>query len=224
MAQQRSRISPSQPSKLTLGNRQHLQRSRHVRRCPRRFRLARTAEAVPRAGPNRSRPCRRLSGFQATRDAGSTCRVPAATAETTVAGIRRWMRPKASIAEEAFTVSVALTEEQLTPDVTARAAPTTTSRRKARSNSRCRTHEEWPIDIDLLAAGFDLADGGKWSRRVTLYRYGDSDFARFELKARNDSRRASRGRSWRASTMPGGSSARSPARSSVLREARPAPA
>ena len=44
--------------------------------------------------------------------------------------------------------------------------------------------EEWPIDIDLLAAGFDLTDGGAWSRRVTLYKVGDSDFARFTLKPR----------------------------------------
>ena len=54
-----------------------------------------------------------------------------------------------------------------------------------RWRSRCRRRaEEWPIDIDLLAAGFDLADGGTWSRRVTLYKAGDSDFARFTLKAR----------------------------------------
>ncbi len=44
--------------------------------------------------------------------------------------------------------------------------------------------EQWPIDIDLFASGFDLADGGKWSRRKTLYREGDSDFVRFDLKAR----------------------------------------
>ncbi|WJI63215.1 hypothetical protein NLY43_32365 [Mesorhizobium sp. C416B] len=65
--------------------------------------------------------------------------------------------------------------------------------------------EQWPIDIDLFASGFDLADGGKWSRRTTLYRQGDSDFVRFDVKARRSPRTASRPSSSRASTAPGGS-------------------
>lgn len=93
--------------------------------------------------------------------------------------------PETVAAGEVFTVSVALTEEQITPDVAVKAGPTTkVTDEGALSFSLPADKEEWPIDIDLLAAGFDLADGGKWSRQVTLYKVGDSDFARFEVKAR----------------------------------------
>ena len=93
--------------------------------------------------------------------------------------------PETVAASEVFTVSVALTEEQITPDVAVKAGPTTkVTEEGALSFSLPADKEEWPIDIDLLAAGFDLADGGKWSRQVTLYKVGDSDFARFEVKAR----------------------------------------
>ncbi len=93
--------------------------------------------------------------------------------------------PDVVVAAETFTVSVALTEEKLTPEVKAKAAPTTTlTPEGAFAFSMPTSAEEWPIDIDLLAAGFDLVDGGKWSRRVMLYKVGDSDFARFDIKAR----------------------------------------
>ena len=87
-------------------------------------------------------------------------------------------------------MSVALTEDQITPDVTVRAGPeSSVTPEGALAFSLPGSAERWPIDIDLLAAGFDLADGGAWSRRVTLYKVGDSDFARFTLKPRASARR-----------------------------------
>lgn len=112
---------------------------------------------------------------------------PAASAsgETTLARHPTLEAPDRVAAEETFTVTVALTEEVVTPDVTARAAPTTKLNKDgAIEFAMPATADEWPIDVDLLASGFDLADGGKWSRGITLYRVGDSDFARFELRAR----------------------------------------
>ena len=114
---------------------------------------------------------------------------PDATAEPPTVEIVRHPTldaPDEVVAGEAFTVSVALTEDQVTPDVTVRAGPgATVTPENALAFSLPATSEEWPIDIDLLAAGFDLADGGAWSRRVTLFKAGDSDFARFTLKARS---------------------------------------
>ena len=93
--------------------------------------------------------------------------------------------PDQVVAGQEFTVSVALTEEQITPDVTVKAGPeSSVTPEGALAFSLPAASEEWPIDIDLLAAGFDLTDGGVWSRRVTLYKVGDSDFARFTLKSR----------------------------------------
>ncbi len=93
--------------------------------------------------------------------------------------------PEEVAAGESFTVSVALTQEQLTPDVAVTAGPTTeVTPEGGFSLSMPAASEQWPIDIDLLATGFDLADGGAWSQRVTLYKAGDSDIARFTIKAR----------------------------------------
>lgn len=93
--------------------------------------------------------------------------------------------PDSVLVSQVFTVSVALSEEKLTPEVTARAAPTTSlTPEGAIEMSLPAESDAWPIDIDLLAPGFDLADGGKWGRRVTLYSAGDSDSVRFDLKAR----------------------------------------
>ena len=92
--------------------------------------------------------------------------------------------PEETAAGETFTVSIALTEEQLTPDVVVKPGDGTTVTPEGALALQLPQGEEWPIDIDLLAAGFDLTDGGAWSRQVTLYRSGDSDFARFEIKAR----------------------------------------
>ena len=93
--------------------------------------------------------------------------------------------PEAVISGQEFTVSVALTEDQVTPDVMVRAGPeSSVTPEGALAFSLPASAEEWPIDIDLLAAGFDLTDAGAWSRRVMLYRVGDSDFARFTLKPR----------------------------------------
>jgi hypothetical protein len=90
------------------------------------------------------------------------------------------------VAGEIVTVTVALTEELMTPDVTAKAGPNDTSRvtEDGALEIQLPDAEDWPIDVDLIAPGFDLADGGKWSRRIVLYKNGDSDFARFDVKAR----------------------------------------
>ena len=93
--------------------------------------------------------------------------------------------PDEVVADEAVTVSIALTEEQLTPAVRVKPAPgSSVTEDGALDMAMPAGTEQWPIDIDLFASGFDLADGGKWSRATTLYREGDSDFVRFELKAR----------------------------------------
>jgi len=93
--------------------------------------------------------------------------------------------PEQTVAGEEFTVTVALTEEQLTPDVVVKPGPgSSLTPDGALEFSLSAASEQWPIDIDLLAAGFDLTGGSAWSRRVTLFKAGDSDFARFTLKAR----------------------------------------
>jgi hypothetical protein len=93
--------------------------------------------------------------------------------------------PDDVVAGETVTVSIALTEEQLTPEVKVKAAPgSTVTAEGALAVTMPTGTEQWPVDIDLFASGFDLADGGKWSRPTTLYRQGDSDFVRFDLKAR----------------------------------------
>ena len=98
--------------------------------------------------------------------------------------------PEEVVADEAFTVSVALTEDQVTPDVTVRAGPgSTVTPENALAFSLPATSEEWPIDIDLLAAGFDLADGGAWSRRVTLYQFGRQRLCTLHLESAQDPRR-----------------------------------
>ncbi|QND64947.1 CHAT domain-containing protein [Mesorhizobium loti] len=93
--------------------------------------------------------------------------------------------PDEIVAGDTVTVSIALTEEQLTPEVKVKAAPgSSVTEDGALAMAMPAGAEQWPIDIDLFASGFDLADGGKWSRQTTLYREGDSDFVRFDLKAR----------------------------------------
>jgi uncharacterized caspase-like protein len=93
--------------------------------------------------------------------------------------------PDEVVAGETVTVSIALTEELLTPEVKVKAAPgSTVTANGALAMAMPAGAEQWPIDIDLFASGFDLVDGGKWSRLTTLYRQGDSDFIRFDLKAR----------------------------------------
>ncbi|MBX3578292.1 MAG: CHAT domain-containing protein [Rhizobiaceae bacterium] len=94
--------------------------------------------------------------------------------------------PEAVAAAETFTVSIALTEEKLTEDVVAKPAPGgSVTEDGALELALPAGADEWPIDIDLLASGFDLVDGGQWSRRVLLFRDGDSDVVRFALKARS---------------------------------------
>ncbi|MBM2715464.1 hypothetical protein JQK88_30515 [Mesorhizobium caraganae] len=93
--------------------------------------------------------------------------------------------PDQIVAGETVTVSIALTEEQLTPEVKVKAAPgSSVTEDGALAMAMPAGAEQWPIDIDLFASGFDLTDGGKWSRQTTLYRQGDSDFVRFDVKAR----------------------------------------
>ncbi len=93
--------------------------------------------------------------------------------------------PDEIVAGETVTVSIALTEEQLTPEVKVKAAQgSSVTEDGALAMTMPAGAEQWPIDIDLFASGFDLADGGKWSRRTTLYRQDDSDIVRFDVKAR----------------------------------------
>jgi hypothetical protein len=93
--------------------------------------------------------------------------------------------PAKIVVGETATVSIALTEERLTPEVKVKAAPgSTVTADGALAMAMPAGAEQWPIDIDLFATGFDLADGSKWSRQTTLYRQGDSDVVRFDLKAR----------------------------------------
>lgn len=93
--------------------------------------------------------------------------------------------PDKVAAGDELTVSIALTEEQLTSDVIvkhpARQPPANPD---ALALDLPADAEEWPIDVDLLAPGFDVVDGGGWSRGIRLYASGDSDFLRFRLKAR----------------------------------------
>lgn len=94
--------------------------------------------------------------------------------------------PDTVAAGETVTVSVALTGEKFTPEVKAKPAPgTDMTTDGAFMLPMPAERQDWPIDIDLFATGFDLVDkDAGWSRRVTLYRDLDSDFARFEIKAR----------------------------------------
>ncbi|MER9407249.1 CHAT domain-containing protein [Mesorhizobium caraganae] len=93
--------------------------------------------------------------------------------------------PDEIVAGGTVTVSIALTEEQLTPEVKVKAAPgSSVTEDGGLAMAMPAGAEQWPIDIDLFASGFDLTDGGKWSRQTTLYRQGDSDFVRFDVKAR----------------------------------------
>lgn len=93
--------------------------------------------------------------------------------------------PDEVVAGETVTISIALTEEQLTAEVKVKAAPgSSVTADGALAMAMPAGADSWPIDIDLFASGFDLADGGKWSRQTTLYREGDSDVVRFDLKAR----------------------------------------
>lgn len=111
--------------------------------------------------------------------------------------------PDEVVAGETVTVSIALTEEQLTPEVKVKAAPGSSATPDgALAMAMPAGTDSWPIDIDLFASGFDLVDGGKWSRQTTLYREGDSDFVRFDLKARPIAGIASRHNSSPASTAP----------------------
>lgn len=88
-------------------------------------------------------------------------------------------------AESDFVVSVALTEEQLTADVTVKhPAREPVTDPGALTLDLPAGAKEWPIDVDLLAPGFDLADGGAWSRQLRLYEAGDSDVLRFRLRSR----------------------------------------
>jgi hypothetical protein len=88
-------------------------------------------------------------------------------------------------AGQTVTVSVALTEQKLTPEAQPAPAPTTSlTPDGALVLDMPAGAEQWSLDIDLFASGFDIADGGGWSRKAALYRVGDSDFVRFELKAR----------------------------------------
>ncbi|MBK8457284.1 MAG: CHAT domain-containing protein [Phyllobacteriaceae bacterium] len=88
---------------------------------------------------------------------------------------------------ERIAVTVALTLDPLTPGVTAKAAPggklTTEG---ALELPLPADAESWPIDVDLIAPGFDAADGEPLQRRIVLYRDNDSDFARFDLTLRSD--------------------------------------
>ncbi|WP_195174940.1 caspase family protein [Mesorhizobium sp. INR15] len=110
---------------------------------------------------------------------------PGGTAQVEVVRHPTIDAPDEVVAGETVTVSIALTEEQLTPEVKVKAAPgSSVTADGALAMALPAGTEQWPVDIDLFASGFDLADGGKWSRQTILYRQGDSDFVRFDLEVR----------------------------------------
>lgn len=93
--------------------------------------------------------------------------------------------PAEIAAGEEFEVTVALTEEQLTPEVSVKPGPgTVVTPEGALQFPMPAAYEAWPVDVELLAAGFDTAEGSPLVRRIMLFRTGDSDYARFTLKAR----------------------------------------
>lgn len=94
--------------------------------------------------------------------------------------------PDEMYAGEEVTVTIALTKDELSRGVTVKPGPNTSvTADGALSLSLPDGEDQWPIDIDLLATGFDSSDGSSWSRRVTLFRQGGSDFARFLIRPRH---------------------------------------
>lgn len=86
-------------------------------------------------------------------------------------------------------VTVALTLDPLTPGVTARPGPgVTLSPEGAYGLPLPANAEHWPIDVDLVAPGFQSSDAAPLQRRIVLYRDNDSDFARFSLTLRPDAK------------------------------------
>ena len=103
--------------------------------------------------------------------------------------------PSQAIAGSTIDLVIALTREQLTPEVSIDAGPAgSVSDEGALEMELPAERDAWQIDVDILAAGFDVADDGGWIRTITLYRDGDSDFARLSLRARQigEERRESR--------------------------------
>jgi hypothetical protein len=82
-------------------------------------------------------------------------------------------------------VLVALTEEQFTPDVTVRpGADTTVTADGALAIANLPESEDgWLLHVDLVATGFEVAEGGNWIEEMRLNRHGDSDYVRYRLRA-----------------------------------------
>jgi hypothetical protein len=82
-------------------------------------------------------------------------------------------------------VLVALTEEQFTPDVTIRpGADTVVTAEGALAIANLpETDEGWQLHVDLVATGFEVAEGGSWVEPMQLHRFGDSDYVRYRLHA-----------------------------------------
>jgi hypothetical protein len=74
----------------------------------------------------------------------------------------------------------------LTPEVTVKPSPNSTvTAEGALEFSLPATADEWQIDVELLAVGFDMENDDDWSQPITLSASGDSTPVRFELTARN---------------------------------------
>lgn len=87
---------------------------------------------------------------------------------------------------ETVEVLVALTEDQLTPDVDVRPSRDTavTTDGALELRDLPASEDGWLMDVDLVAPGFDLEGGGEWIEQMQVYPYGDSDYLRFRLRAR----------------------------------------
>lgn len=95
--------------------------------------------------------------------------------------------PNAVAPGQDIVVTAALTLDKETPDLAVRAGPGATKTEDgALDLALPQDRDSWTVNVDLVAAGFDFADGGPASRPMTLYRDDDSDFVRFAIRARPD--------------------------------------
>jgi len=84
-----------------------------------------------------------------------------------------------------LTVTVALTLDQMTPGLTVKAGPGAKLNAEGALEMALPEDEPaWTVDVDLVAPGFDAADGEPLGRQLRLYRDDDSDFLHFALRAR----------------------------------------
>lgn len=85
---------------------------------------------------------------------------------------------------EEFPVTIWLTEERITPEATLKAGRGARLTKDGKLVIQVpKGRKSWTIELVLFAPGFELA-GGKWNSSFRLYKDGDSDQARFRLRAR----------------------------------------